>query len=206
MVDSSSTHNPRIGFFGGSFDPIHNGHLSLAKQAIVQADLEILLLCPAYHAPLRPSKPFFKAEDRLGMLEKVAGEHSKLKVFAHEISQQKVCFTYHTLLEVGKKYSQRELFLLLGADQFSKLPQWKFIDELVQIVTFLVFSRSSDMPLSKAPLPEIKFEQMNNELIDLSSTTVRQKIQRGQSIRNDVPGPAYEYLDDHNLLQPSPAS
>ena len=140
------------------------------------------------------------------MLEKVADEHPELKVFAHEISQQKVCFTYHTLLEVGKKYSQRELFLLLGADQFSKLPQWKFIDELVQIVTFLVFSRSSDMPLSKAPLPEIKFEQMNNELIDLSSTTVRQKIQSGQSIRNDVPGSAYEYLNDHNLIQPSPAS
>ena len=206
MVDSSSTHQPRIGFFGGSFDPIHNGHLSLAKQAILQADLETLLLCPAYHAPLRPTKPFFEAEDRLGMLEKVAVEHPELKVFPHEISQQKVCFTYHTLLEVGKKYSQSEIFLLLGADQFSKLPQWKFIDELVKLVTFLVFSRSSGMALTEPPLPEINFELMNNELIDLSSTTIRQKIQSGQSIRNDIPGPAYEYLENHNLLQPSPAS
>jgi len=205
MVDSSSTHNPRIGFFGGSFDPIHNGHLSLAKQAIVQAGLDTLLLCPAYHAPLRSAKPFFKAEDRVGMLEKVAGEHPKLKVFPHEISQQKVCFTYHTLLEVGKKYSQSEIILLLGTDQFHKLPQWKFIDELTKVVTFLVFSRSSDMALTEPPLPEIRFERMNNELIDLSSTTVRQKIQSGQSIRNEIPGPAYDYLDDHNLLQPSPA-
>ena len=206
MVDSSSTHNPRIGFFGGSFDPIHNGHLSLAEQAIVQADLETLLLCPAYHAPLRPAKPFYKAGDRLGMLEKVADEHPKLKIFPHEISQQKVCFTYHTLLEVGKKYSQSEIFLLLGADQFSKLPQWKFIDELVKLVTFLVFSRSSDMISSEPLLPEIKFERMNNELIDLSSTLVRQKIQNGQSVKNEIPGPAYDYLDKHSLLQPAPAS
>lgn len=205
MVDSSSTPCPKIGFFGGTFDPIHNGHLSLAKQAIVQADLDTLLLCPAYHAPLRSAKPFLKAEDRLGMLEKIAGEHPKLKVFAHEISQQKVCFTYHTLLEVGKKYSQSEIILLLGADQFQKLAQWKFIDELVKLVTFLVCSRTSDMTLLAPPLPEIRFERMNNELIDLSSTTIRQKIQNGQSIRNDIPGPAYEYLDNHNLLQPSPA-
>ena len=139
------------------------------------------------------------------MLEGVAGEHPKLKVFPHEISQQKVCFTYHTLLEVGKKYSQSEIILLLGADQFQKLAQWKFIDELVKLVTFLVCSRTSDMTLLAPPLPEIRFERMNNELIDLSSTTIRQKIQNGQSIRNDIPGPAYEYLDNHNLLQPSPA-
>jgi nicotinate-nucleotide adenylyltransferase len=205
MVDSSSTPYPKIGFFGGTFDPIHNGHLSLAKQAIVQANLETLLLCPAYHAPLRSAKPFFQAEDRLGMLEKLADEHPKLKVFPYEISQQKVCFTYHTLLEVGKKYSQCEIILLLGTDQFHKLPQWKFIDELAKIVTFLVCSRTSDMALPEPPLPEIRFERMNNELIDLSSTTIRQKIQSGQSIRNDIPGPAYDYLDDHNLLQPSPA-
>lgn len=206
MADSSSTHNPRIGFFGGSFDPIHNGHLSLAKQAIVQANLETLLLCPAYHAPLRSAKPFYKAGDRLGMLEKVAYEHPKLKVFPHEISQEKVCFTYHTLLEVGKKYSQREIFLLLGADQFSKLPQWKFIDQLVRIVTFLVFSRSSDMTFREPPLCEIRFERMDNELIDLSSTTIRQKIRSGQSVSNDIPGPAYEYLSTHDLLQSSPSS
>jgi nicotinate-nucleotide adenylyltransferase len=205
MFDSSSTPFPRIGFFGGSFDPIHNGHLSLATQAIDQASLDTLLLCPAYHAPLRSEKPFFKAEDRLAMLEGVAGEHPKLKVFSHEISQQKVCFTYHTLLEVGKKYSQSEIILLLGADQFHKLAQWKFIDELVKLVTFLVFSRTADLTFSEPSLSKIKFERMNNELIDLSSTTVRQKIQNGRSIRNDVPGPAYDYLENHNLLQPSPA-
>ncbi len=206
MVDSLSTHSPKIGFFGGSFDPMHNGHLSLAKQAIAQTGLETLLLCPAYHAPLRSAPPFFEADHRLAMLEWVIREHPKLKVFPHEISQQKVCFTYETLLEVRKKYSQSEIHLLLGADQFHKLDQWKFIEELARIVTFLVFSRPSDMTLREPPLSEIRFERMDNELIDLSSTTIRQKIQSGQSVRKDIPGPVFEYLCSHDLLQPSPSS
>ena len=205
MLDSSSISLPRIGFFGGSFDPIHNGHLSLATQAIEQASLDTLLLCPAHHAPLRCEKPFFKAEDRLAMLEKIAREHAKIEVFPNEILQGKVCYTRDTLLEVANKFPEAEILLLLGADQFAKLPQWKFIDELVKLVTFLVFSRSSDMISREPPLPEIKFERMNNELIDLSSTLVRKKIQNGQSAKNDIPGPAYDYLDKHNLLQPAPS-
>ena len=205
MLDSSSISLPRIGFFGGSFDPIHNGHLSLATQAIEQASLDTLLLCPAHHAPLRCEKPFFKAGDRLAMLEKIAHEHAKIEVFPHEILQGKVCFTRDTLLEVAENFPGTEILLLLGADQFAKLPQWKFIDELVKLVTFLVFSRSSDMISSEPLLPEIKFERMNNELIDLSSTLVRKKIQNGQSVKNDIPGPAYDYLDKHNLLQPAPS-
>ena len=205
MLDPSSTSLPRVGFFGGSFDPIHNGHLFLATQAIEQAGLDTLLLCPAYHAPLRPEKPFFKAGDRLAMLEKIAREHAKIEVFPHEILQGKVCFTRDTLLEVAENFPGTEILLLLGADQFAKLPQWKFIDELVKLVTFLVFSRASDMISREPPLPKIKFERMNNELIDLSSTLVRKKIQNGQSVKNDIPGPAYDYLDKHNLLQPAPS-
>ena len=205
MLGSTSTALARIGFFGGSFDPIHNGHLCLATQALEQAALDTLLLCPAYHAPLRSEKPFFKATDRLAMLERIALEHARIEVFPHEILQGRVCFTRDTLVEVAKKYPGTEILLLLGADQFAKLPQWKFIDELLDMVTFLVFSRSSDEMASVPPLPGIKFERMNNELIDLSSTIVREKIRNGRPVRNDIPRPAYDYLEKHSLLEPSPA-
>lgn len=206
MLGSPSTSLPRIGFFGGSFDPVHNGHLSLAKQAVEQAELDTLLLCPAYHAPLRVEEPFFQATDRLAMLEWIAREHAKLEVFPHEIRQGKVCYTRDTLLAVAQKFPKTEILLLLGADQFVKLPQWKFVDELVRLVTFLVFSRSSEVNLDEPPLPELRYQRMNNELIDLSSTLVRQKIQNGQCVKNDVPGPVYEYLTKQSLLQPASAS
>lgn len=202
MHGSSSTSLPKVGFFGGSFDPIHNGHLSLATQAIEQANLDTLLLCPAYHAPLRAEKPFFQATDRLAMLERIAHDHDKIQVFPHEVEQGTVCFTRDTLLAVQEEFPKTEILLLLGADQFAKLPEWKFIDELLKLVTFLVFSRKSDMTSSNPPLPALKFQQMKNDLIDLSSTLVRKKIQNGKSIRNDIPEPAYDYLNQRNLLQP----
>jgi nicotinate-nucleotide adenylyltransferase len=202
MLGSSSTSLPRVGFFGGSFDPIHNGHFSLATQAIEQANLDTLLLCPAYHAPLRAEKPFFQAKDRLAMLEGIARDHAKIQVFPHEVEQGKVCFTHDTLLAVQEEFPKTEILLLLGVDQFAKLPQWKFIDELLKLVTFLVFSRKSDMTSPHPPLPALKFQQMKNDLIDLSSTLIRQKIQNGKSIRNDIPKPAYNYLNQRNLLQP----
>ena len=73
------------------------------------------------------------------------------------------------------------------------------------MVTFLVFSRSSDELASVPSLPEIKFERMNNELIDLSSTIVREKIRNGRPVRKDIPRPVYDYLEKHSLLEPSPA-
>ena len=73
------------------------------------------------------------------------------------------------------------------------------------MVTFLVFSRSSDKMASVPPLPEMKFERMNNELIDLSSTIVRDKIRNGRSVRKDIPRPAYDYLEQYSLLEPYPA-
>jgi len=202
MLGSSSTSLPRVGFFGGSFDPIHNGHLSLATQAIEQANLDTLLLCPAYHAPLRAEKPFFQAKDRLAMLERIAHDQAKIQVFPHEVDQGKVCFTRDTLLAVQEEFSNTEILLLLGADQFAKLPQWKFIDELLNLVTFLVFSRNSDMTSITPSLPALKFIRMNNDFIDLSSTLVRQKIQNGESIRKDIPEPAHDYLNQRDLLQP----
>ena len=139
------------------------------------------------------------------MLERIALEHARIEVFPHEILQGRVCFTSDTILEVAKKYPGTEILLLLGADQFAKLPRWKFIDELLDMVTFLVFSRSSDELASVPSLPEIKFERMNNELIDLSSTIVREKIRNGRPVRKDIPRPVYDYLEKHSLLEPSPA-
>jgi len=201
-----SPHSPgsaaRIGFFGGSFDPIHKGHLALAEDAIERADLETLLLCPAFHAPLRVEKPFFEARHRLAMLERIAIQHPAIKVFDHEILQGKTCYTYHTLLEVEKRYPEREILLLLGEDQFQRLPQWKFVEELSGLVTFLVFSRLPDSD-GQPPLPGLRFEWMKNDLIDLSSSSIREKIRGGQAFRNDLPSPAYDYLEENLLLPPS---
>ena len=99
---ASNEHPFRIGFFGGSFDPFHNGHLMLIEEALRSGKLDKLLLCPAFHAPLRSEKPLFPGEQRLEMLRSVCSERPELETFDHEIQQARTCYTYKTLLEVRK--------------------------------------------------------------------------------------------------------
>ena len=129
---ASNEHPFRIGFFGGSFDPLHNGHLMLIAEALQSSKLDKLLLCPAFHAPLRSEKPLFPGEQRLEMLRSVCSERPELETFDHEIQQARTCYTYKTLLEVRKIYPDAQIHLLIGNDQFQKLDQWKFNRELLQ--------------------------------------------------------------------------
>ncbi|MBT3541442.1 MAG: nicotinate (nicotinamide) nucleotide adenylyltransferase, partial [Opitutae bacterium] len=142
MAESTKSSPPRIGFFGGSFDPIHIGHISLAQQAIQLARLDTLLLCPAFHAPLRIEKPYFSTQTRLRILEKIAQEIPQFKICTLEIEKQKICYTFETIKEVQLQYPDSTILLLLGADQFNRLHEWKFHQELAEHCQFLVFSRN----------------------------------------------------------------
>ena len=88
---------PKIGFFGGSFDPIHNGHVSLALCAIKELSLEKVLLCPAHFAPLRNQKPLFSSADRMSMVDSLSKIHGKLEPFDYEVISGKTCYTYELL-------------------------------------------------------------------------------------------------------------
>ncbi len=181
MPDSPQPHPKRIGFFGGSFDPVHVGHISLANQAIEFASIDLLLLCPAFHAPLRSQKPMFPSEFRLQMLQQITKENSKMEVCTLELKKQKTCFTYNTLQEIKSAHPQSELFVLLGADQFEQLEKWKFNQELTKICEFLVFSRSS-CEVSIPNLPGLSYHLLKNDLIKISSTQIRNRLQKRKPI------------------------
>ena len=187
----------RIGFFGGSFDPVHNGHVSLAVQAIEHAQLDKLLLCPAFHAPLRPEKPFFSASIRLKILETVAQLHPLIEICKLEIDKQETCYTYHTIREIKAQSPRSEIVVLLGEDQFSQLNKWKFHNELVQICQFLVFSRSGNVVIPPS-IPNLFYTLMKNDLIDCSSTVIRKRIQSGKSVSHLIPEVANPLVKQHS--------
>jgi nicotinate-nucleotide adenylyltransferase len=193
MGQTSDTNFSKIGFFGGSFDPIHLGHLSLAKQAIQSANLDSLLLCPAYHAPLRAEKPFFSTEIRLKILEQIARDTPQIKVCKLEIEKRMTCFTYNTLKEVQSQHPQSEIIVLLGADQFENLSNWKSNQELVQICKFLVFSRTKT-EIIPPDIPELSFQLMQNELLDYSSTKIRNRIKSRQPVKHMLPRAAHKFI------------
>jgi nicotinate-nucleotide adenylyltransferase len=194
MEKTTRTIPSRIGFFGGSFDPIHLGHLSLAKQAISMANLDTLLLCPAFHAPLRSEKPFFSPETRLKILEHIAKVTPNIEVCRLEIEKQKTCFTYNTITEIQSQFPESEIMLLLGADQFEHLTRWKYNLELVQICQFLVFSRSKK-EINPPNIPGLSYQLMQNDLLDYSSTEIRNRIKSGQNFKHMLPQAAHSFIN-----------
>ena len=121
MPDSTGSIPDRVGFFGGSFDPIHLGHLGLAEEAIRFASLNLLLFCPAFHAPLRDEKPFFSSQQRLDMLYKITEHNPRMDVCKIELEKQKTCFTYETLLEVRSRFPDSEFFSSLVLTNLNSL-------------------------------------------------------------------------------------
>ena len=190
----------RIGFFGGSFDPIHNGHLFIIEKFIQNFELDLLLLCPAYQAPLREQKAIFNPTQRLEMARLIAHSNQKLEVFDFEINQPKMSFTYETIQEVKKGYPKSKIFLAIGLDQFEKLSTWRWIRELSNEVHFIVFARGQ----ITAPAPsisDIQYTFIQNPLIDISSTQIRKCLQKGESVAQWIPDVILSYLEKNNLLR-----
>tara|TARA_B100001093_G_scaffold334903_1_gene319765 strand:+ start:107 stop:724 length:618 start_codon:yes stop_codon:yes gene_type:complete len=190
----------RIGFFGGSFDPIHNGHLFIIEEFIQNFELDRLFLCPAYQAPLREKKPLFNPIQRLEMARLVAHSNQKLEVLDFEINQPKTSFTYETIQEVKKSYPKSKIFLAIGLDQFEKISTWRWIRELSKEVHFIVFSRGR----INAPAPsifDIEYTFIQNPLIDISSTQIRKRLQQGESVAQWIPDEILSYLEKNNLLR-----
>ena len=199
MGESSTAKRPRLGFFGGTFDPPHLGHVTLARLAMEHAKLDKLLLCPAHHAPLREETPLFSGKDRLGMVRSICMATPGMEACSLEVDHGTVRYTYKTILEISELYPGYDIFLLLGADQFSQLHQWKNTDKLINLVHFLIFNR--DIATSEqAPIKDIQVTFMNNNLINLSSTKIRQELRSGNSSDSSLPREVSKYLQENNLF------
>jgi nicotinate-nucleotide adenylyltransferase len=193
----------RIGFFGGSFDPIHQGHVSVALEALKKFNLQQILLCPAFFAPLRDQKPLFSAVHRLAMVNAVAQEHSKFVAYDEEILAQKTCFTFHTLQSAQQKYPRSEIFLMLGDDQFNKFDQWKFHQEILAPFPLIIFNRNGAKKNQNFSdkFPSAKIHSLGNQQFPHSSTEIRKLIQQGTSISSHVPPSVLAYMKKHKLLE-----
>lgn len=189
----------RVGFFGGTFDPPHLGHIALARLAIQRAQLGKLFLCPAYSAPLRTEPTIFTAMDRLKMIEAICKVHEKMEVWDKEIKLSKTQFTFDTIVEFKKHYPENQIFLLLGADQFSRLNQWHKPIELSKLVHFLVFARNEE-EMPSPPLDNMEVTFMENALIHISSTDIRDKLRNQVFPDKLLPVEVANYLKQKNLF------
>ena len=202
----------RIGLLGGTFDPIHLGHLLLAVHSHEELDLDRVIFIPA-RLPPHKTEPVVGPADRLQMVRLAVGDDDRFLVCDCEVSRDEPSYTIDTVGQFQQSLGDdTHLFWLIGSDMLADLPSWHEVGRLVDMVEIVVVSRASQPPADFSSLrPTLTTEQINRiqahaievPLIDVSSTMVRRRIRLGQSVRYFLPESVEKHILKHKLYQQS---
>ena len=182
------------GIFGGTFDPIHNGHLHIAYEALYKLNLDKVIFIPSGNPPHKTDKVITDATIRYKLVKDVIQNEKKFEVSDYELKNESLSYTYKTLKHFNEKHEDTEWYFITGADCLMQLDSWKNINEVLSLCNFVVFRRSGysmeDMLKQKERI-EKKFNKkiifLDIPVIDISSTTIRNKIRNGENISYLVP-------------------
>lgn len=196
----------RLGVFGGSFDPVHLGHLAAAEEAAYRLELTRLLFVPARRQPLKISRPRAAEGHRLAMLEAAIAGNSLFEISRVELQRPAPSFTVETLRAFRQTYGVAcDMFLLLGVDAVNTLDRWREPDEVIRLARIVVLSRGTvrepNWPMLRALSPdaERRIELLSAPAIDVSATNLRRRVAAGAPIRYQVPEPVRAYIVEHGL-------
>jgi nicotinate-nucleotide adenylyltransferase len=193
----------RLGYFGGSFDPVHYGHLLLAESCREQLALDAVWFVPAGTAPHKRGQTPASGEQRLEMLRLAIGGQTSFDVCELEIERGGVSYTVDTLRALKTEDASRELFLLVGADSLADLPNWREAAEICRLALPVVvgrprmFTPDCDCLTGVAPrerIAEMKRQRVEMPAVDLSSRDIRRRVAEGRSIRFMTPRAVEEYI------------
>lgn len=191
----------RLGILGGTFDPIHSGHLLLAEQLKEELNLEKVIFIPSANPPHKENSPVSSAKDRLKMVEIAIKDNPGFFISDLELKRRGKSYTIDTLTHLVKLYKRWELFFLLGSDAVGELPTWKEPEKIFQKVKVAIALRPGFDRIN----PENRFVKKSLVVpisgLNISSTQIRRKIQAGKSIRYLVPAGVERFIRSKNLYR-----
>lgn len=188
----------RLGLYGGTFDPIHHGHLILARDAIEQLQLDRVVFLPAAISPHKLARAPASAESRRAMVAAAIAGESRFTLDDSELRRTGPSFTIDSVEEIRARHPEARLYYMIGADNLRELHTWRRIDELRRLVQFVVLGRGLDHPETAHDLPILP------RRIDISATDIRERVARGVSIRYLVPDSVRLLIASHHLYQELP--
>jgi len=198
-----------IGLFGGSFDPVHDAHLELARRAKSQLSLREVWFVPAWQPPHKSNYPLSPAADRLAMLELAIRGHRGLAICTIEIDQQEVVYSVQTVDALTHTHPGTRFYLLLGEDSLRELPRWREPRRLLQMAPPVVMPRSVDLRRSGAfgeagrhmtAVMGSSIIWLTGSPLNLSSTDLRASLARGErpaGMNSEV----IDYIEEHGLYR-----
>jgi nicotinate-nucleotide adenylyltransferase len=204
----------KIGVLGGTFDPVHNGHLEIAQQAMYRLGLSKVLFVPANEPPLKGRPDVLPAEHRVKMVERAVQDRYGLDISKVELEREGPSYTVDTLnILKGELNSRDEIYFILGWDSLLELPQWKDPEEVVKLCRLVAFPRPAvekpDLKKLEGLIPGLyrRLIMLQIPPIAINSTDIRSRVAQGLSIKGLVPQSVLQYINDNGLyLNERPAN
>lgn len=200
----------KLGVFGGSFDPVHYGHLLLAECCREQCALDQVWFVPAAMAPHKAGTTVTEAADRIEMLRLAIAGHEAFDVSTLEIDRGGLSYTVDTLTEISRTQPGAELFLLMGADSLVDLATWREPGRICELATPVVVERPDLTPADTAPLAAILDDSVIERIerhrvampaVSYASSEIRRRVAAGGSIRFRTPRAVERYIETHSLYR-----
>lgn len=191
----------RLGVLGGTFDPVHVGHLMLAEEAREQLGLGRMLFVPAGQPWRKAGRQISEAKHRLAMLRVAVDDNPAFEVSELETGRAGPSYTGETLAAIGDNHKDAELFFIMGEDALADLPNWRDPDRIVELAMLAVARRAGAGALS----PELVAIAPGREIwlsmpqIGISSSDIRERVRKRLSVRYRVPDAVERYIREHKL-------
>ncbi len=191
----------KIGFLGGSFDPVHFGHLIAAQDVYEQYKLDRLFLVPAAQAPLKPNDVQSTPEDRWRMLQAACEWDRRLEISDYELRKGGMSYTIDSVRHFRAKFPHDELLWIIGGDQLPLLHQWKEIGALATMIDFIFLERPKHPSKPHPEIPGLQLHRCDGHLIEISSSELRQRVRAGLSLHYFCPQKVIAYIEDKKLYR-----
>ncbi len=196
----------QVVLLGGSFDPVHCGHVALADAVQQTLDPDLLLWVPAAVAPHKTAQPPSPAQQRLALLKQIVAARGGEETWAWELQQPPPSFTVDTLEECARRRPEAQLFLAMGEDSFRNLATWRRLERVLELAELLVAprhgSRAAVLAVVRDALPascqqRLRMRALPMETVDVSSSALRQRLLRGESCAGLLPPQVEEQIRRH---------
>lgn len=191
-----------IGIYGGTFDPIHNGHLHVIKELLRSRRVDRILVIPAGDPQLR-QKPIASGADRLAMCQLAINQLGSLKdaveVSPIEISRDRPSYAIETVEELLPKYPGKDLAWIIGSDAFRKIGSWHESERLQNLISFIVIERPMDPVANESDEEFDDFETTEIDALKISATEIRDRLHQGTDVSAMVPAAVLSYIEGKGL-------
>ena len=188
-----------IGIFGGSFNPIHKGHVALARQLLRRARLDEVWFLVSPQNPLKPQSSLLDDNMRLEMARLALKDEPCLVASDYEFHMPRPSYTWNTLQHLSQDYPQHRFTLLIGADNWQLFGQWRNSCEIIENYPIVIYPRDG-YPIDEASLPP-NVRLVNTRLYNMSSTLIRQLIADGRGVRRYLHPDVISYIESNHLYK-----